>query len=73
MTGGCLILFSQLILYDFQSYLNGEDVELDSDDEELFVSPHDVEERRRKRDEILKRMIPPPEMQHQHRQLRLRM
>lgn len=51
-------------------YLSGMDVELDSDDEELFVKPEDVQERRQKRDAILKRMIPPSNQYYKRLRIR---
>ncbi|KAF5300692.1 hypothetical protein FQA39_LY11054 [Lamprigera yunnana] len=44
----------------FCRYFMNEDVYIDEDDEELFLSEIEVEELKRKRDEIWKRMLPPP-------------
>lgn len=47
--------------YNFllQRYQNGEDVDLDTDDEELFLTEEERKELKYKREMVLKRMIPP--------------
>jgi len=43
----------------YQRYQNGEDVYLDKDDEDLFLSDTEIEELHEKREAIWERMLPP--------------
>jgi hypothetical protein len=47
------------ILITFQRYKKGDDVELDSDDEELFLNQEDRITLYQKRVKVLRRMLPP--------------
>nr|CAI5857850.1 unnamed protein product [Callosobruchus analis] len=43
----------------YRKFKNGENVELDEEDEELFLTAKERHELRQKRERILRRMIPP--------------
>ncbi|VEN35469.1 unnamed protein product [Callosobruchus maculatus] len=43
----------------YHKFKNGEDVELDEEDEELFLSAKEKYELTKKRNRILRRMVPP--------------
>nr|CAH7729594.1 unnamed protein product [Callosobruchus chinensis] len=43
----------------YRKFKNGENVELDEEDEELFLSTKERNELKEKRERILRRMIPP--------------
>ncbi|KAF5300990.1 hypothetical protein FQR65_LT19285 [Abscondita terminalis] len=55
----------------YKRYQNGEDVYLDEDDEELFLSETEVRDIRRRRSEIWKRMLPPQSSRGARRRWRI--